>query len=305
MVYCIGETVLDIIFKDEQPVAAKPGGAMLNTAVSLGRAGIPVSLLTEFGIDRPGELIRNFLLENKVSTEFTYQYSDGRTAISMAFLTDKNEAEYTFYKRYPEKRFLIPIPVFKPGDFVLYGSYFAIAHEIRESLLRILNAAREAGASLIYDPNFRKAHLEERDELIMNIRENMALAGLIRGSHEDFLNTFAARTGEEAFREVSDTGCSRLIYTSHHEGVEVFDGKDHFSFPVPEIEPVSTIGAGDAFNAGVIYSLLKKDLRNTDPAGLEEESWREIAETGVRFATDVCMSMDNYISEPFVKKLIK
>ena len=34
-IYTIGETVLDIIFKNEQPVAAKPGGSMLNTSVSL------------------------------------------------------------------------------------------------------------------------------------------------------------------------------------------------------------------------------------------------------------------------------
>ena len=38
-IYTIGETVLDIIFKNGQPVASKAGGSMLNTAVSLGRRG--------------------------------------------------------------------------------------------------------------------------------------------------------------------------------------------------------------------------------------------------------------------------
>jgi fructokinase len=47
MVYCIGETVLDIIFRDDQVIAAKPGGSMLNTAVSLGRSGIPVEFISE------------------------------------------------------------------------------------------------------------------------------------------------------------------------------------------------------------------------------------------------------------------
>ena len=40
-IYAIGETVFDIIFKNGQPQAAKPGGAMLNSAVSLGRMGLP------------------------------------------------------------------------------------------------------------------------------------------------------------------------------------------------------------------------------------------------------------------------
>lgn len=35
-IYAIGETLYDIIFKDGQPQAGKPGGAMLNSTVSLG-----------------------------------------------------------------------------------------------------------------------------------------------------------------------------------------------------------------------------------------------------------------------------
>ncbi len=44
-IYGIGETVFDIIFKNGQPQAAKPGGAMLNSSVSLGRIGLPVSFI--------------------------------------------------------------------------------------------------------------------------------------------------------------------------------------------------------------------------------------------------------------------
>ena len=40
----IGETILDIIFKNGQPTKALPGGSVFNTMVSLGRLGIPVHL---------------------------------------------------------------------------------------------------------------------------------------------------------------------------------------------------------------------------------------------------------------------
>jgi fructokinase len=292
MVYCIGETVLDIIFKNDLPVAAKPGGSMLNTAVSLGRAGIEVQLVSEFGTDRAGSLIGDFLSENNVGTDFTYRYADGMTTISLAFLSGKNEAEYDFYKRFPRERLKIAKPLFKPGDYVLYGSFFAIAKEVRAPFISLLSSARESGATLFYDPNFRNVHLGERDALMKNIRENIGFAGLMRGSNEDFLNIFATETGESAFREIKKFGCNRLIYTNNRKGLEVFDRESHFLFPVPEIEPVSTIGAGDSFNAGLIYAMTR---------GFK--GWDRITGIATRFAADVCMTYDNYITKELLKEL--
>ena len=41
----IGETILDIIFRNGQPTAAVPGGSVFNGVVSLARAGVPVSFI--------------------------------------------------------------------------------------------------------------------------------------------------------------------------------------------------------------------------------------------------------------------
>ena len=52
----IGETVLDIIFKDDEPVSAVPGGSVFNALISLGRAGVKASLISETGNDHIGRL---------------------------------------------------------------------------------------------------------------------------------------------------------------------------------------------------------------------------------------------------------
>ena len=65
-IYAVGETVYDILFKGEQPVAARPGGAMLNASVSLGRLGLPIHLITEIGNDQVGSQIQKFLKDNGV-----------------------------------------------------------------------------------------------------------------------------------------------------------------------------------------------------------------------------------------------
>ena len=64
---------------------------------------------------------------------------------------------------------------------------------------------------------------------------------------------------------------------------------------------VSTIGAGDNFNAGIIYGLLKYNVRRCDLDTLPEETWSRIIRCGIDFATEVCGSYDNYISKEFAE----
>ena len=63
----IGETVLDIIFKNDEPIGAVPGGSVFNGIISLGRSGIQSSLISETGNDRVGRQIIKFLEDNGVN----------------------------------------------------------------------------------------------------------------------------------------------------------------------------------------------------------------------------------------------
>ena len=154
-IYAIGETVYDILFKGEQPVAARPGGAMLNASVSLGRLGLPIHLITEIGNDQVGSQIQKFLNDNGVMLSKTAVFSGGSTALALAFLDDNENASYTFYKDYPEERLNFKMPEVAGNDIILFGSSFSISREVREKLTGFLSAARKAGAIIIYDPNFR------------------------------------------------------------------------------------------------------------------------------------------------------
>ena len=73
-IYAVGETLLDVIFRHNQPVSATPGGSMLNTAVSLGRLGTEVSFVSDYGQDHVGKIIDDFLNGNRVDTTFVQRY---------------------------------------------------------------------------------------------------------------------------------------------------------------------------------------------------------------------------------------
>ncbi len=299
-IFCIGETVLDIIFRDNQPIAARPGGSMLNSAVSLGRAGMPVYFISDYAQDHAGDLVHGFLMQNGVSTQYVSRYSDGKTALALAFLDDRQIADYSFYRIFPGDRLNLPIPAVQPGDIVLFGSYYALTVSIRAKLTGFIRNAKENGAFIIYDPNFRSAHLSELNTLKPLIMENISLASLVRGSDEDFTNIFGISDVQDAFEYINKAGCPFLIYTKNSEGVEVATQTYNRSYAVPRIKPVSTIGAGDAFNAGIIYAAVSGTPGSANPPGW---LWDHLVETGVLFSEDVCQSLDNYISEDLGNRL--
>ncbi|WP_439184386.1 PfkB family carbohydrate kinase [Carboxylicivirga taeanensis] len=297
-VFGIGETVLDIIFKNNQPVAAKAGGSALNTLVSLARVDVPVNFITEIGRDKVGDNIMDFLTDNKLSTQYVCRFSEGKSALALAYLDSNNNADYEFFKDYPQQRLQGSIPDFTANDIVIFGSYFGLNPAIRPRLLEYLSIAKKNGALIIYDPNFRKHHLKNREKLIPIIEENFRLADLVRGSDEDFLNIYATSNPTEVYAQVA-SHCNNLIITAGANGVYTFGAGFHHHFQVPIIEPVSTIGAGDNFNAGIIKALLDFNILKAETLTLRPQDWLHIAIYGIEFSSEVCMRIDNYVDTQF------
>jgi len=300
-IFAIGETVFDIIFKNGKPVASTPGGSMLNTAVSLGRLGLDVHFISEYGRDTVGNLIDDFLRSNGVGTGYACRYGGFPSSLALAFLDENNNAGYSFYKQYPENRLDVTFPELTADDIVIYGSFYGIEPEIYARLKPFLKHAHDQNALVIYDPNFRKAHLSEMDIYLPIMMENFTHADIIKGSDEDFEYIFGALSAEETWKTVCNM-CDMLIYTANRNDVALCMPDVHDLFPVPAIAPVSTIGAGDTFNAGLIAGLASQGVGRNELKRLHEGQRTEIINRAIRFAGHVCMSYDNYISPEFAEE---
>ena len=287
----IGETVLDILFKNDQPQKAVPGGSTFNSIVSLGRAGVPCAMVTEVGGDHVGEIICRYLQENGVSSEFVCRHEHIKSHISLAFLDEHNDAQYVFYKDHASVSLDGKLPEISQDDVVLFGSFFAINPAIRPVVGALLHAAREAGAWLYYDVNFRKPHIADLPNVMSNIEENMSLADVVRGSTEDFEYMYGLHEGDVVYERVRRY-CPTLILTDGPRSIRVYTPKGCETYPVQPVETVSTVGAGDNFNAGYIYAMLQ--------GSLDQASRIDMAQ---RWSQDVCRQMGNNISDDLVASI--
>ena len=295
----IGETILDIIFRDEQPTAAVPGGSVFNGIVSLGWTGVPVSFISETGNDRVGRIILQFMRDNGIPTDHVNVFPDGKSPVSLAFLDERSDAEYIFYKDYPKQRLDVSYPTLEEDDIVAIGSYYALNPVLRDKILELLEQAREKRAIVYYDPNFRSSHKEEAIKLAPTIIENLEYADIVRGSQEDFFYMYNLREADRIYRDKIKFYCPNFLCTAGAEQVSLRTASLSKEYDIPPLEAVSTIGAGDNFNAGIIFGLLKYGVRRRDLDGLDEATWDKIVRSGMEFAADVCRSVSNSVSAEF------
>ena len=297
----IGETILDILFRDGQPQAAVPGGSVYNAVISLGRMGQNVTFISETGNDRVGEMILANMRENGVDTANVNVFPEGKSPVSLAFLNERNDAEYIFYKDYPRQRLEVNMPEISSDDIIMIGSYFAITPVLRDKVKELLDRAHDAGAIIYYDVNFRSTHANEAIKLMPTIIENFEYADILRGSTEDFQNMFRQPDADKVYSNHVGFYCSNFICTDADGDVRLRTKHVCKDYPVTPLKAVSTIGAGDNFNAGVVYGLLKYRVRRADLAELTEADWDAIIRCGMDFSADVCKSVNNSVSKEFAE----
>lgn len=300
-IFGIGEALLDIIFKNDQPINAIAGGSTLNAMVSLGRMDYSPQLISEIGNDRMGDLINNFLVKNSVSNKYLFRKKGNRSPLALAFLNDNNDAEYEIFKDYSAQSLSGDMPKFKENDLLLFGSFFALNPALREQLVKILEEARNQGVLIIYDPNYRNHHAHRTDELKQAIEKNFSLAHIVRGSDEDFKNIFGLNTVQEMAQEINRF-CPNAIITANSKGVYLSTENSQRWYPALPIKTVSTIGAGDNFNAGLAHGIIQEKVLTSNLNQLPETEWTKIVASAVAFSAEVCCSTENYVPTNFAKK---
>lgn len=304
----LGETVMDILFKEIKddnaatseyvPFAAVPGGSTFNSMVSVGRSGVPCKFMGYTGNNKVGHQIVDFMVRNGISTEYFQIRENERAAISLAYLDSNGDADYTFYKEEPLAATDYSMPEFTDKDYFLFGSYYSICPGLRPQVSNILHTAHDAGTVIYYDINFRRSHSHQKLELLPVIQENCKLSSIVRGSADDFDILFGTRDPEEIYTKHISKYCPIFICTAGAGQIFICTPHATHEFHVPQIpahEIVSTVGAGDSFNAGFLCAMYHHEINKDDLQQMDYNQWARLVENGIKYSSQVCRSRDNYI----------
>ena len=295
----MGETILDILFKNRQPVAAVPGGSSFNAIISTGRVGVPCHFIGSTGADEVGQMIVDFMHANGVSTQY-FEQTEEKSAVSLAFLDEAGDAHYSFYKpsvKCPGEK---SHPAFAPDDVLLFGSYYACCQPMHPFVEAVMDEAVRSGAILYYDLNFRRGHAHELPVLLPVIEQNMKQSTIVRGSADDFEVMYGMRNAEEIYRNHVSQHCQLFICTSGAEDITVCTPGGIYKYPVTPIhDVVSTVGAGDNFNAGMACAMIWQGVLREQLPTLGKDGWLRLLDTATAFSSAACRSTENYVPTDF------
>ncbi len=253
------------------------GGSVYNTAIALGRLGVPTGLFCGLSTDFFGDQLRQGLGESGVTLKFTRTKPHHTT---LAFVKLENgHARYSFIDEASAARNLTRADLPKlPAsvEALHFGSISLIPEPCGGTYEALLT--REAKRRVIsIDPNIRPTVIKDRKAHLARLARLIAKADLLKISDEDVLWMTGKKDLAGAARKWLRSGARIVAVTRGGEGVEVFCGKLHLSLNAPAVKVADTVGAGDTFTAGFLASLRQQGI-------LSKKALAAISETQLRAA---------------------
>ncbi|URQ74627.1 MAG: carbohydrate kinase [Candidatus Ochrobactrum gambitense] len=289
MILCCGEALIDMLPREtatgETAFVPFAGGSVFNSAIALGRLGVPTGFFSGISSDFFGEVLRDTLARSNVDYSFA-AISDRPTTLAFVRLVD-GQARYAFYDENTAGRMLSEsdMPFVDDSiDAMLFGCISLISEpcgSVYEALM-----TREAPKRVMFlDPNIRAGFITDREKHLARMKRMIALADIVKLSDED-LNWFGEHgSHDEIAAEWLKLGPKLIVITKGAHGADAYTTGATVRVPGVKVDVVDTVGAGDTVNAGILVSLHNQGLLNKAAIeNLNEDQIHSAVALGVRAA---------------------
>lgn len=289
MIVCCGEALIDMLPREstagEPAFAPYAGGAVFNTAIALGRLGIPVEFFSGLSTDLFGEQIRKVLASSHVGSRYA-DLSERPTTLAFVRLAD-GHATYTFYDENTAGRMLTEaaLPSFEADvDGMLFGAISLIPEPCGSAYEDLMRREHPKRVTML-DPNIRPGFIRDKEKHLARITRMIGMADIVKLSDDD-LAWFGetGSTADIAARWLA-LGPKLIIVTGGSKGATGYTRRHAISVASERVTVVDTVGAGDTFNAGILASLHDQGLLSKGAmSGLSDGAVRTALTLGAKAA---------------------
>jgi fructokinase len=307
MIICCGEALIDMVRADF-PGKGKgflplPGGSPYNTAITIGRLGVPVKFLGRFSTDFFGDILMKRLKNNHVGDDLMIRAEQNST---LAFVTLKKgkEPQYVFYTEGTADRSLGAgdLPQKLPSDThcILFGSIAMTMEPVAtaiETLILHENARNSGGNTapvISFDPNIRAFMIKDKKAYVGRFEKWVAASTIAKISAADFEFIYPGLGLEKSLQKILAMGPRVVITTLGPGGAMAIlrrnDGSvTQVSAPVVDLPVADTIGAGDTFHGAFLSWLeIRGKMSRHDLANLSETELYDALFFANKAASIVC-----------------
>jgi fructokinase len=267
MILCCGDALIDFVpvvaADGREAVRPMVGGSCLNVAVGLARLGVSTGFVGGISTDLFGRQIAEHAASSGVDLRYATR-SDHQTTLAFVRMV-AGESQYAFYdvktasREWTYQRGTIP---FGTIDAVHIGSTTLVNESAVAEVGAMIAEARRS-ATISFDPNCRPNLVKDKKTYLDDMGRLAARADVIRMSDVDFNYLYEDEAYAKTAEQLLARGLGLFVVTRGIKGVQAWHQKTGLiKVEAPAIELADTIGAGDSFQAALLFALHKQGRLN-------------------------------------------
>ena len=249
-----GESLIDLLVREDGSVNATPGGGPYNVARALGRLGRPVAFLGRISTDRFGRILRERLVADRVDLTIA-PTTDDPTLLAVAELDTGGSAGYRFHTTGTAAVGLGPgdLPAGLPATTsVLHVGTLGLVLEPMAATIEGLIAHAGSDVLVMADPNCRPSAISDEPAYRARLDRVLARVDVVKVSTDDLAWLDPGLDAVGAARALVSAGPPIVLVTDGGRPVRIVTAGAVTAVDVPRVAVVDSVGAGDAFGAGFL-----------------------------------------------------
>ncbi len=264
MLISSGDALIDFVptrnAEGREAVMPAVGGSCLNVAIGMARLGAPAGFVGGISTDLFGQMIADHATASHVDLNLATR-SDHQTTLAFVRIV-AGESHYAFYdaetatRSWTYRRGTI---LFADIEAVHVGSTTLVNDQGAAETKALIADARRS-STISFDPNCRPNLVKDKPAYLARMAEFAKQADLIKMSDVDFAYLYGDEPYERRAEELLKQGASLVVITRGQQGAFAWrKGPGEIRVPAPKATVVDTIGAGDSFQAALLFALNKLD----------------------------------------------
>jgi fructokinase len=263
MLIASGDALIDFVptrnAAGREAVMPAVGGSCLNVAIGMARLGAPTSFVGGISTDLFGRMIAEHAAASHVELGLSTR-SDHQTTLAFVRIV-AGESHYAFYdaetatRNWTYRRGSIP---FADVEALPVGSTTLVNDQGAAETKALIDDAR-ASSTISFDPNCRPNLVRDKPAYLARMAEFAGTADLIKMSDVDFAYLFGEEPYQQRASALLGQGTSLVVITRGNDGAIAWHaGAGQIEVAAPKVEIADTIGAGDSFQAALLFALHKQ-----------------------------------------------
>lgn len=260
---------------------ANPGGAPCNVLSMLQNYGRKTAFIGKVGNDMFGRMLTEAVKSVGIDVRGLKTDPEIHTTLAFVHTFENGDRDFSFYRNPGADMMLkkaeVDTDLIRDSKIFHFGTLSSTDPEVREATRYAIDAAKEAGDIITFDPNLRPPLWRSMDDAKREIEYGLARCDVLKISDNEVEFMCGTDDYDKGAQTLIDKyGIPLVLVTMGRDGSRAYyRGMRVEAAPFLQENTIETTGAGDTFCATILNFVLKYGLD-----GFDEEKLKELLVTG-------------------------